>query len=162
MTPKEVDAQEQEQEQQQQAKSSPLSLHFDIMSCEFATPHFSKDAILPSYTFRPPCVEGKAQPDQECRLCPHHRVIRVGGGDTTGQHRYMHHGLVVPLTEAQAAHILETLELQGARPLTRPHWQSANKEAEKERLNADARHAAAREMERRQSSPYSQPIHREQ
>ena len=107
--------------QEQQRAKSPLALRFEVVSCEFATTVLPPGRMIPIYTFHPPCPFGKTQPDQDCRMCRHVKLLPMGASDAWWAHRYIGVGAVFPIPdEACADEVVAALEAHDALPLQRP------------------------------------------
>lgn len=126
-------------------------MRFELVGCMYAHMAWpNPESAIPVYTFHPPCPFGKSIPDQDCRDCAHVRFHPVGTEQEIANHRYHRHGMIIPLTEADADAVLETALGTGTAPLRRPEWR-----AYQDRLNAAAEarrrdEERARELERRQ------------
>jgi hypothetical protein len=133
------------------AASSPLSLHFELMGCELATTHAQEGAAIPTYTFQRPCPFGKTTPDQDCRMCRHLLLQRVGAGQPLdGTHRYPAFGLVIPLTEALADKIIDLIHADGSAILAQPEWQRVHAVEQEQHAAILAQQERNRDLEQQQ------------
>lgn len=107
----------------ERAQQTPLSVRFEVMGCEFANPDWSAGGVIPTYTFRPSCPFGKERPDQDCRLCSHHRIHVLGASEPYWRQRYHARGYVFPVADEETADaLLAVLDAHDGAPLTRPDW----------------------------------------
>lgn len=137
------------------ARSSPLSLSFQLVGCQLARAIEATGQVVPvGYEFSVPCVRGYDAPSQECRTCGY-CVIRPVGEAAAFQNRYHGHGMVIPITEPQADAIVEALESEGAVALKRPTWEAHHAAMEAKIAQQHEDEARARAMERQQMGPYA-------
>ncbi len=149
-----------EQEEAQRAAGSPLALVFELLGCEYASMVLPEGRVIPEYHFTTvPCPFGKSQPDQDCRECRHHRVLRHGA-DQVHAHRYQGYGKVIPVTEAQAQAVEAMLATANTRALRRPAWEAHHAAQQAAIAERHAQEAEAAAKAQRQTGRHAQPVRR--
>jgi hypothetical protein len=152
---------EQEKAEAERAKT-PLALKLEIVGCQLAQMVHPGDPTkpetqqtIPEFIFEnEPCIQGKAQPDQDCRNCVYCKIIPYGNNLPVHHRRYRHHGMVIPIkNEEEATKIAKMLNVLGAKPLVHPplvlHTLKKNLEvARRRRYEARERELARRQAER--------------
>lgn len=146
---------EREAAEAERARSTSLSLVFEVMCCGLASTTPVEGSEIPRTEFTTvPCIRGYDQPNQECRSCVHGMPRRVGTLRGLSANRYHGHGAVFPITEEQADRITDLLEAEGSTPLKNIDWEqhfAAQQQAQQAQHDAEAH---ARALETQQAGPH--------